>query len=60
MSPAGFEPSILASERPQTHCLDRSATEIKRIAEFNETKPTAHPEKGTKVRSRKCRETFAS
>ena len=28
MSPAGFEPAILASERPQTHALDRAATEI--------------------------------
>jgi hypothetical protein len=26
MSPAGFEPSIPASERPQTHLLDRAAT----------------------------------
>jgi len=24
MSPAGFEPTILASERPQTHALDRA------------------------------------
>ena len=26
MLPAGFEPAILASERPQTDVLDRSAT----------------------------------
>jgi hypothetical protein len=29
MSPAGFEPTILASERPQNHVLDRAATGIK-------------------------------
>ena len=28
MSPAGFEPAIPASERPQTHALDRAATAI--------------------------------
>jgi hypothetical protein len=28
MSPAGFEPTIPASERPQTHSLDRAATAI--------------------------------
>jgi hypothetical protein len=28
MPPAGFEPAIPASERPQTHDLDRAATEI--------------------------------
>ena len=28
MLPAGFEPAILASERPQTDLLDRTATEI--------------------------------
>jgi len=26
--PAGFEPTIIASERPQTHSLDRAATGI--------------------------------
>jgi len=26
MPPAGFEPTIPASERPQTHALDRAAT----------------------------------
>lgn len=41
-----MEPAVLASERPQTHFLDRSATCIKWIAEFNETKPLAHPENG--------------
>ena len=28
MRPAGFEPAILASERPQTQVLDRAATGI--------------------------------
>jgi hypothetical protein len=28
MSPVGFEHTILGSERPQTHALDRTATEI--------------------------------
>jgi hypothetical protein len=28
MPPVGFEPTILASDRPQTHALDRTATEI--------------------------------
>jgi len=28
MSPAGFEPAIQASERKQTHALDRAATGI--------------------------------
>jgi hypothetical protein len=28
MPPAGFEPAIQASERPQTHVLDREATGI--------------------------------
>jgi hypothetical protein len=28
MPPAGFEPAIAASERPQTHALDRAATGI--------------------------------
>jgi hypothetical protein len=28
MPPAGFEPSIPASERPQTHTLDGGATGI--------------------------------
>jgi len=32
MSPAGFEPAIPTSERPQTHALDRAATEIKGIS----------------------------
>ena len=26
MSPVGFEPTISAGERPQTHALDRAAT----------------------------------
>jgi len=28
MPPAGFDPTISESERPQTHALDRAATEI--------------------------------
>jgi hypothetical protein len=28
MTPVGFEPSILANERPKTHALDRAATGI--------------------------------
>jgi hypothetical protein len=28
MTPAGFEPTVPASERPQTHALDHAATEI--------------------------------
>jgi len=28
MSPAGFEPSIPASERPQTHALDHASTRL--------------------------------
>jgi hypothetical protein len=28
MPPVGFEPTILVSERPQTHALDRTATGI--------------------------------
>jgi hypothetical protein len=28
MPPVGFEPTILVSERPQTHVLDRTATGI--------------------------------
>jgi len=30
MTPAGFEPTILESERPQTHALDRANTVIGR------------------------------
>jgi hypothetical protein len=28
MPPEGFEPAILANDRPQTHALDRADTEI--------------------------------
>jgi hypothetical protein len=31
MPPVGFEPAIPASERPQTHALDRTATGIGRF-----------------------------
>ena len=30
MPPVGFEPTISAAERPQTHALDRAATGIGR------------------------------
>jgi len=33
MLPAGFEPAIPASERPETHALDRAATEIGQMME---------------------------
>jgi len=32
MPPAGFEPTILASDRPQTHALDRAANGIGGLA----------------------------
>jgi hypothetical protein len=32
MLPAGYEPTSAASERPQTHALDRAATGIDRNA----------------------------
>jgi hypothetical protein len=38
MPPAGFEPAIPASERPQTHALDRAATGIG----FNLLKPSGN------------------
>ena len=28
MTPAGFEPTVLAGERPQTYALERAATGI--------------------------------
>jgi hypothetical protein len=31
MPPEGFEPAIPASERPQTHALDRAVTGIGRL-----------------------------
>jgi hypothetical protein len=34
MPPAGFEPTIPASERPQTHTLDWAATAIVEFGEF--------------------------
>ena len=34
MLPAGFEPAIPASERPQTHALDRAATGIGTSASY--------------------------
>jgi len=38
MPPVGFEPTILAGERPQTHAIDRAATGI-------ELRPRCIPEK---------------
>jgi hypothetical protein len=40
MPPAGFEPTILSSERPQTHTLDRVATGIGPIVILSTTNPT--------------------
>jgi hypothetical protein len=34
MSPLGFEPTTLVSERPQTHALDRTATGIGAVYEL--------------------------
>jgi hypothetical protein len=39
MPPVGFEFAIPASERPQTHALDRAATEIGRKNHINSIKP---------------------
>jgi hypothetical protein len=35
MSPPGFEPEISASERPQTHALDRAVIEIGSYLSFD-------------------------
>jgi hypothetical protein len=37
MSSVGFEPAIPASERPQTHALDRAATGIGIFAVFGKS-----------------------
>ena len=34
MTPAGFEPTIPASDRPQTHALDRAATGMGQLLIF--------------------------
>jgi hypothetical protein len=34
MSPVVFEPTILVSERPKTHALDRTATGIGDIRDY--------------------------
>jgi len=34
MPPTGFEPTIAASEQPQTHALDRAATGITHVLEY--------------------------
>ena len=38
MPPVGFEPTISAGERPQTHASDRAATGTSRVAEFKSKK----------------------
>jgi hypothetical protein len=35
MPPAGLEPAISASERPQTHALDRAANGIGKLKELH-------------------------
>ena len=35
MTPAGFERTIAASQRPQTHALDRATTEIGQKCEYS-------------------------
>jgi hypothetical protein len=35
MPPVGFEPTILVSELPQTHALDRTATRIGNTSIYN-------------------------
>jgi len=41
MSPAGFELATPASERPQTHALDREATGIGKISDTSPTTETS-------------------
>jgi hypothetical protein len=38
MPPVGFEPAIPASERPQTHVVDRAATGIGSLFEYTSLK----------------------
>jgi hypothetical protein len=40
MTPAGFELAIPASERPQTHALDRAATGIGYIKSYTRICPS--------------------
>ena len=42
MTPKGFEPAIPASERPQTHALDRAATETSPSAIYTGNELLAH------------------
>ena len=42
MPPAGFEPTILVSERPHTHALDRATTGIIKILD-NRNNKTSGP-----------------
>jgi len=68
MHPAGFEPPILASGRPQTHALDRAATGIsictiscRRKLEFKSTSifPLHTDEKMTPQRN-SCTDTLSA
>jgi hypothetical protein len=40
MLPVGFEPSISACERPQTHALDRAATETGKFSLLDQQNDT--------------------
>jgi hypothetical protein len=42
MSPAGFEPAFPASERPQTHALDRADTWDRHTHKYRHKKPDDH------------------
>jgi hypothetical protein len=42
MSPAEFEPTIPATQRPQTHALDGAATGVDMKNEVLEVKPVFH------------------
>jgi hypothetical protein len=45
MPPAGFETAIPASERPQTHALDRAATAIGSLLYINPNSPYSQTNK---------------
>jgi hypothetical protein len=47
MTPAEFEPAIPASERPQTHALDRTATEVGRLHVYHYYKLKSHKQSVT-------------
>jgi hypothetical protein len=52
MPPVGFEPTISAGERPQTHALDRAGTGIdfRLLRELNEA-PYSQPAIHVKMRT---------